>query len=133
MIHDLVSREDKVINLEMRLKEREKMENKEFMDQNMGKKDTKKDYERYIQGLVDQQDKIQWEKQTAKWQADEDKRVKLMYEVYDDRVKNIAHKQNIVSMGKEEKGRDKEMVQKLQAEHEESERQKKLKEKEQNV
>lgn len=92
MIHDLVSREEKVINLEMRLKEREKMENKEFMDQNMGKKDAKKDYEKYIQGLVDQQDKIQWEKQTAKWQADEDKRVKLMYEVYDDRVQNIAHK-----------------------------------------
>lgn len=36
-------------------------------------------------------------------------------------------------MGVEEKGRDKEMVQRLQAEHEESERQKKLKEKEQNV
>lgn len=96
MIHDLVSREEKVINLEQRLKEREKMENKEFMQQNMAKLDTKKDYERYIQGLVDQQNEIQWEKQTAKWQADEDKRVKLMYEVYDDRVKNIANKQNIV-------------------------------------
>ncbi len=58
MIHDLVSREEKVINLEMRLKEREKMENKEFMEQNMAKLDTKKDYERYIQGLVDQQNEI---------------------------------------------------------------------------
>lgn len=49
----------------------------------------------------------------AKWQADEDKRVKLMYEVYDDRVKNIQHKQQLVQEEQEEKRRDKEMVLRL--------------------
>lgn len=38
------------------------MENREFMEQNMGKQDQKKEYEKFIQGLVDQQNDIQWQK-----------------------------------------------------------------------
>lgn len=42
MIKELVERENKVIKLENDLKEKEKKENMEFMEQNKGKQDKKK-------------------------------------------------------------------------------------------
>lgn len=68
----------------------------------------------------------------AKWQQDEDKRVKLMYEVYDDRVQNIQHKQNMRDLENEEKVQDKELVKIKQVEWEVEEKEKKQKEREGN-
>lgn len=86
------------------------METMLYMSQNMNKKGEEGQYEKEKQRLVDIENEKQWQKVVDKWRKEDEMRVKLMHEVYENRKENIDNKRGIEEKLLAEKMQDKEEV-----------------------
>ncbi|CAK85046.1 unnamed protein product (macronuclear) [Paramecium tetraurelia] len=93
--------------MEQAEKQRQKEETRQFL---LNFKNRTNEYsvnDQLKERLINEENNRQWETKEAKWKAEDDARVKLMYEVYAQRAENVEIKKKIIEDEKNVKQLDK--------------------------
>ncbi|CAD8052711.1 unnamed protein product [Paramecium primaurelia] len=107
MIQQVLEREEAIARMEQAEKLRQKEETRQFL---LNFKNRTNEYslnDQLKERLINEENTRQWETKEAKWKAEDDARVKLMYEVYAQRAENVELKRKLIEDEKNIKQQDK--------------------------
>ncbi|CAD8150553.1 unnamed protein product [Paramecium pentaurelia] len=107
MISQVLAREEAIAKMEQAEKQRQKEETRQFL---LNFKNRTNEYsvnDQLKEKLINEENNRQWETKEAKWKAEDDARVKLMYEVYAQRADNVEIKKKLIEDEKNIKQMDK--------------------------
>ena len=95
MVQSIVEKEKELARLENEIKERQKKETREFIMNYKNRAGEHNSDEKEIEKLIEQQSNEIWSKKKEQWQKQDEARIKLMMEVYDQRANNVQFKKDI--------------------------------------
>ena len=89
-IKSIIQKEERQDQIEKDLKEKAKQETRNFLLNFKNRSNELNVYEEELERLIHEEAEKQWAHRQAQWKKEQDARIKLMYEVYDNRAQEIG-------------------------------------------
>ncbi|KAM3135735.1 hypothetical protein pb186bvf_012132 [Paramecium bursaria] len=108
MVKQVLEREEAQARMEHAERQRQKEETRQFLLNFKNRTNEYSANDQLKEKLINEENQRQWEAREAVWKKEDDARVKLMYEVYDQRANNLDVKKQRRNQAEEDKAKEKE-------------------------